>query len=375
MRILFWSQYFWPDIGGSETFALNLLSVLQERGYEFIVVAAHLDSGASDKAEYNGIPIYRFSLREALATGDLQQILMLSQELNCLNLTFRPDVVHVNSIGPIDFFLRRAMDAHPSPYLLTMQQHIPPEFLTPYALPGATMRAANWVACCSAAMLVEAREQVPEIAHRSSVIYNGVESPTLLPAPLPFDPPRLLCLGRLLSFKGFDLAIRCFADIVVDFPGARLMIAGDGPARSELNALAGRLDITTAVDFLGWISPDEVPAVINAATVVVMPSRWEGFAFVAIEAAVMTRPIVATRAGGLQEAVLDGHTGLIVEKEDSVALTEAIRNLLCNPEMATRMGLAARQRALRLFSLERCVNAYEALYRKISTEPANLNRT
>jgi len=89
---------------------------------------------------------------------------------------------------------------------------------------------------------------------------------------------------------------------------------------------------------------------------------------VALEAALMARPVVATRVGGLLEVVVHQQTGLLVEQEDSHGLAEAIASLLDHPETATEMGQAARQRAQKVFSWKQCVDAYDALYQKLITE-------
>src|SRR5206468_1041812 len=109
------------------------------------------------------------------------------------------------------------------------------------------------------------------------------------------------CLGRLIPAKGFDLAITAFSLLVERFPNARLVIAGDGPARSTLEAQVASLKIRNTVEFTGWIAPDQVPDLINTATMVLMPSRREGLPLVGIEAALMRRPLIATRVGGLPE--------------------------------------------------------------------------
>jgi len=101
--------------------------------------------------------------------------------------------------------------------------------------------------------------------------------------------------------------------------------------------------------------------------VVVMPSRWEEtFGLVALEAALMGRPVVVTRAGALPEVVAHGETGLVVDKEDDQGVAEAVAFLLENPEKARRMGEAGRERALRNFGLQACIGRYDELYRRIA---------
>jgi glycogen(starch) synthase len=225
--------------------------------------------------------------------------------------------------------------------------------------------AADWVTGKSAAVLDQARQFMPEITTRSSVIHNGLSVPALLPNPLPTDAPRLLCLGRLAVEKGLDVAIIALASITKRFPNARLIVAGDGPERAALERQVAELSLANVVDFIGWVSPDEVFALINTSTMVLMPSRLEGLPSVVLQAAMMARPVVATRVSGLAEVVIHQDTGLLVGSENSNALAEAVAWLLDHPESAIRMGQAARRRVQELFSWEQCVTAYESLWRQL----------
>jgi glycogen(starch) synthase len=171
----------------------------------------------------------------------------------------------------------------------------------------------------------------------------------------------------MVKEKGFDLAVRAFASVVACFPNARLTIAGDGPARVELEELARELRLNSTVDFLGWVEPERIPELMSQSTIVVMPSRWqEPFGLVALQGSQMERPVVASRVGGLPEVVADGETGLLVKNEDVDGLATAIIHLIENPRIAQQMGKAGRERAQRLYSIEAHVAAYEKLYRQIA---------
>jgi len=98
-----------------------------------------------------------------------------------------------------------------------------------------------------------------------------------------------------------------------------------------------------------------------------VPSRYEGLPTVALEAGLMARPVVATRVGGVPEIVVEQETGLLVDPGDWRALAEAIEFLLTEPKTATEFGQAARRRIQTLFSFERYIDAYDALYRKLIT--------
>ena len=195
--------------------------------------------------------------------------------------------------------------AHPASTLLTFHNSVANYRGGPDTLLGKILRMAEWITAVSGATLSDAQQVVPEIKERSSVIYNGLEMPELIPEPLQFEAPRILCMGRFFDDKGFDLAITAFASLIDNFSQARLIIAGDGPERPNLKRQVAALGLGDAVEFTGFIDPQKVPELLNTATVCVIPSRVsEAFPIVALEAAQMARPVVATRVGGLPESVI-----------------------------------------------------------------------
>jgi glycogen(starch) synthase len=362
MRVLFWSAVFWPTIGGVEVLAAKLLPALRKRGHEFIVVTPKSYSNLPDYTLYNGIPVHRLAFRNDSTENMIEYVLDVRRRVLRLKQNFLPDLIHINAVGRGDFFHLTTNHTHRIPAVVTLHGRWEEE-IEPVV--RHTLRNADWIAGCSSAILDQGRQLVPEISCRSSIIYNGVEFPPLPPEPLPFDPPRIVCLGRLACEKGFDLALTAFASILDRFPQARLSIVGNGPARTALEQQAAKEKISQAVEFTGWVAPERVPALINDATIVVMPSREDSLPLVALEAARMARPIVATRVGGLPEVVLHQQTGLLVEKENAGGLADAISFLIAHPDAAVQMGRAAQSRVQTVFSWERHVNAYDALYRQL----------
>lgn len=346
--------------------AMQLLPALQKREYEFAVVTSHGDRPLPDVMDYNGIPIHRFRFWTALMKRDFRLIRSIRERVRELNRTFNPDLVHLHFPGYLSYFHLQTMSEDACPMLLTIHTDFAGVKGGPDTLFGQILRAATWVTAVSRATLDDAAQIVPEIRERSSVIYNGLDAPALSPMPLPFNPPHVLFVGRLVQEKGVDVAITAFASLISRCPELQMTIVGDGPLRADLENLAATIAAPGKIVFAGWIDPDKIPEVMNTATVVVVPSRHaEPFALVAIQAAQMCRPVVATRMGGLCETVLDKQTGLLFEKEDSVALADSIARLLDDPEEARRMGEAGRARAQKEFNLQDCVNAYDALYRRL----------
>ncbi|CBE70056.1 MAG: glycosyltransferase family 4 protein [Candidatus Methylomirabilis oxygeniifera] len=373
MRVMYWSEKFWPYIGGVEVIATRLVQAFRTRGHEVIVVTAHDGLSLPDEDHYKGIPVFRFPFFEALAPSGLRQLIEVRQRVASLKQHFKPDVIHINFSGPTVFFHLATATTYSAPVLLTKHASFPIHVTGRDTLVEQALRNADWVTANSAAVLAESRRQVPEIIPRSSLIYNAMDVPAVSPEPLPHGAPRLLCLGRLSEEKGFDLALEAFALLRDAFPRARLIIAGNGPARPALERQTAELGLAESVDFIGWVAPHKVPGLMNTTTVVVMPSRREGFGLVALEAALMARPIVATRVGGLPEVVAHNETGLLVEPDDSKALAEAISALIIDRNMAAQMGQAGRRWARKMFCWERCVDAYAALYGELTREAIHVD--
>ncbi len=368
MKVLYWTESFWPTIGGIEVLSAQFIPALRKRGFEITVITDHHNLNLPDKADFNGIPVHRFHFQRALEKRDMGQLTVTLRQVAKLKQTFRPDLIHINTCGPGIFFHLRTTDTYSTPTLVTVHALMTQSCGRDTIL-GRLLRLADWVSSVSEATLYDIQRILPEITHRSSVIYNGLEMPDIQPEPLPFDPPRLLCLGRVVVDKGFDLALTAFASLTHRFPNARLIIAGNGPAMSDLKKYTAEIGLTDSVEFTGWVSPEKIPELMNTATVVIVPSRWaEPFGLVALQAAQMARPVVATCVGGLPEVVIHRETGLLVEKGNIDMLAEVIAFLLEHPQAAIQMGQVARSRAQRVFGWNRFVDNYDTLYKRLFYE-------
>jgi len=379
VRLLYWTPFFLPDVGGMETLIAKILPRLRQRDYELIVVASHGKYAVPDVTEYCGIPIYRFHTRKALGKGNLPEILKIKQGVAQLKQSFRPHLTHIHISDPSAFFHVNTDSAYPAPTLATFHSLL--SFRSAAngsdSLLAKIINTADFVSTVSGYVLTEICKASPELKGRSAVIYNGVEPSDVVPEPLSFDPPRIVCIGRLVRKKGFDLAIGAFHSILTRFPRARLTIIGDGPLRAELTEQAAALGLSDTVEFMGEVKPEDVHLQLSRSTIAVLPSRHvqkngsdgfmfsEGFPMVALEAALMGRPIIATPVGGLPEAVVHNETGLLVKEENSQALADAITYLLTSRDTAVSMGRSGRLRVMETFNLEKCVDSYDSLYQKL----------
>jgi glycogen(starch) synthase len=365
VRVVVFSELFRPYVGGIEVLADQLLPALIHKGHEIQVVTSHGPMPLPDEESFGALLVRRYPFRALLEGKDPEGMLILRQRLGRLLRELDPDVIHFNGMAASLLFVLPLVSAGRAAVLVQLHQRLFPSEELRDSLAVRVLCRADWVVSVSAAALAQARAAVPEIEARSSILRNAVHAPDLIPSPLSFTPPRLLCLGRLTPQKGFDLALRAVAVLTRRFPDVRVVIAGDGDERAPLEALAESLGIDDRCEWRGWVRPGDVAGVIDEAAIVVLSSRYEGLPLVAIEAAWMARPVVATRVGGMAEVVRHQETGLLVEPENVDELAAALARLLERPEDARRMGTAARRRVESEFAWEECVAAYDALYRQL----------
>ncbi|MCL4813439.1 MAG: glycosyltransferase family 4 protein [Vicinamibacteraceae bacterium] len=176
--------------------------------------------------------------------------------------------------------------------------------------------------------------------------------------------PLVGMVGRLVPQKGVDVLLEAFPMVAAAVPGARLVVAGDGAQRGALEAQTSRLGLNGAVAFTGWI--ERAQPFMSACDVVAVPSRYEGFGLVALEAMAARRPIVATSVDALPEIVEQGSTGLLVPPADASALAAALATTLSAPDRGAAMGEAGYARLLAHFTVDRMVEATMGVYRTVS---------
>jgi glycosyltransferase involved in cell wall biosynthesis len=212
---------------------------------------------------------------------------------------------------------------------------------------------------------------------RLRVIHNGVDPERLnsgeargLRHSLGLTDGSLLIVGvgALVRLKGFDVLVRALGLLRATGVDAHLAIAGEGPERAALEALARELAVDRFVHFLG--ETRNVGAIFrDAADIVAISSRVESFGLVAAEAGALGLPTVASRVGGLGEVVKDGVTGLLVPAGDHASFAAALGRLARDPLLRQSLGAAARSYVLTHFTAERATRTFESLYADLIARP------
>ena len=357
MRVLLWTNLFWPYVGGVETVSALLVERLIQEGHQVEVVTSHDYLDLPDREERQGAIVHRVPMLQALR-GDPLLLTTCRRAIAEIKRAFQPQLIHANDLGAGLAFYLQTEKVSPCPLLLSLQQSLFTQDQN--SLSARIIARADRISSVSRHALSQALELVPSARPRSLVIPNFARAPRQQPPPLPW-PARVLMLGRMVEQKGFDLGLRAWPAVQASFPEARLVLAGDGPERQSLESLSVELQISDGVDFAGWVDPENVYPTFFASTLVCLPSRWEGLPVTAVQASLAGRPLVVTQVGGNAEIVAAEETGLVVPP-GVTEIGEAICQLLSQPDRAQALGQAARQRALQLFEEEACLQAYLQLY-------------
>src|SRR5438128_4476684 len=206
-------------------------------------------------------------------------------------------------------------------------------------------------------------QRCPDSAAKIYRINNGIDLepfPDLLPTKANAA-PRIISVGRLVAFKGFEHLIDACAELAHRGLDFTCEIIGDGPLRDDLQAKIDMLNLSPRVSLLGSLSQVAVLEKLRSADIFALASVTDPqgasdvFPTVIIEAMTAARPVVSTRLAGISESVMHGETGLLVPPGDTIALAQALQQLIQNAELQTHYGRAGRARVEQHFRIEHTV--------------------
>jgi glycosyltransferase involved in cell wall biosynthesis len=370
VRILHWLNTFLPDTGGIQTFCADLIPELMDRGHEVLLLTAHTKHNLPDATTHGRIEVRRVDSLHALVRRNPGDMLRAKIAISRIVEDFQPDLIHLHPCGPeVPYFLQ-VQRSRPTPTVATLHNNyatVDSDFGTESTF-GRALELAGRIASVSEDAHRWLLALRPDLGPRLSTVHNGIPTEVDRPTPLPHDPPTLLFLGRIEPQKRPDVALRAFAIVASTNPDARLRIAGSGSQAAEMADLSTSLGIDSQVEFLGLVDPSEVNGLLDATTIFLMSSDYEGLPIALLEAARKGRPTVATDVGGTREVVIDGESGLLVPPDDPTALAGAIATLLSDRARADQMGAVAAQHFRDGFALGACATAYESLYEAVVAE-------
>lgn len=344
------------DPGGAEHQLLTLVRHLEPR-YRFAIVFLKGEGRLAPQFPDSMHPVRSVDIRGRFDPGCVARLAGLVGDL-------RPDLL-VTHLFKADLYGALAAAVHGVP--VVSHKHNEDQFLR-HPVFGALGRAAHARArraiTVSDAVQRFYVEQAGFPPRRLVTVRHGIDRvATGSPTPDVSPEAREITLGsvaRLAPQKGLPVLLRAVRALTDLGHRLRLVLAGSGEDEAALRREAHDLGIADRVRFAGQVS--DVPALIRSLDLFVLPSRWEGFGLVLLEAMAEGCPIVASRVGGIPEVVADGESGILVPPDDPRALTEAIATLIRDPARRHALGRAGRRRFRDRFTAERMAEETAAVY-------------
>ncbi len=360
------------EVGGLENGVVNLINHLDWDVYSHTVCCITRSGALVGRLRREDVSIIEL---EKAAGNDWWLPIRLARVLRALN----PDIVHTRNWGTVDGILAGRLAGVPvvihgehGHTVLEVdgrnrKRRLGRRALSPFVDRFVTVSDSlrDWL-----------HHAVGIAREKLTTIYNGVDlarfdrvdSPEAVRSKHGFTREDLLVgtVGRLDPIKDQESLIRAVGRLLGDHPHLKLVVIGDGPCYSTLQALIHQLDAADRVFLLG--EREDVPEVLQALDVYVLPSISEGMSNTILEAMAVGLPVIATRVGGNPELVLDGSTGFLVPRQTPEALADALQTYMATPALRRQHGAAGRQRVQQAFSLQTMVRAYDATYTSLTRQ-------
>ena len=358
------------DIGGAETDLIAMIKGLdRERFYPF--VACRPTGAFIERLREIPVPVFPVLLPSWRKWKDIWGIPIAVASLIAILKREKFDLVHINDYWwtPVVWLACRISGI---PCLVHIRQQIEPRRVKQYWL----AKPDRVLAICKEIRQVAIDGGVDP--NRVQVIYSGLDFSSkfenvnagMIRKRHGLPPGQLLigAVANLFPRKGYEYLLEALTDVRKIITNVHCVIVGEGDDgyRTQLMNLVNERDLNSVVTFAGFRS--NVLEYMAAFDVVVLPSILEGFGIVVLEGMAMGKPVVASRVGGIPEAVEDGVTGILVPPANSRKLADALVRLLKNSTLRQAMGKAGRRRVESLFSLEKTIKEIEDSYHNILSQ-------
>ena len=376
MKILIANYEFPPIGGGGSKVSFELAKMLVSLGHEvFVLTSRYGDAPPVETVE--GIIVHRvwswrIGVHDCGVRGALTYLLSALPRLRRILKSERIDVVHYFFGLPTGLLSLYSHSIKKIPYIVSLRGSDVPlydrdsrKLLFLHRLTKQVShkiwRDASQVFAVSGGLRELAEASFPDVG--VGVIYNGIDVTEDAQGRRPDVGDgrlRLICVSRLIPRKGINDLLDALASLSgLDF---ELTVIGSGPSETALRRLAEIRGIADKVKFFGYCTPGEVLAQYVKSDMLVFPTHSDAFANVILEAMSAALPVIASRVGGIAEAVIDGETGILVSPERPDQLAAAIQKLANDDALRVEFGLAGRRRVLNMFTWDENAKRYVEAY-------------
>jgi glycosyltransferase involved in cell wall biosynthesis len=374
MNILMITHLYHPRIGGVESCVKNLCRELQKKGHNVEIVTSRLPKNLPQRETINEVMVNRLPFRLASsnplsilkfiirASECIVKMLIIvrNKKIDIINLHY----ISENAIYALMLSYMKRISLITSIHGSDIENASVRGRMYEWVVRRTLKRSAKVISNSNYLLLKTIEKFNAGIDRKSIIIGNGVDISEAYmldkyeEAPSPF----ILGIGRLEHYKGFDILIRSVAFMLRSYPDIKLILAGDGPERRNLEILIKKLGIEESVLMYGLRDRKDIQQLLASCKFLVVPSRREAFGIVILEAMAARRAVIAMEVGGVSDLIKQGENGILIKNHDPNDLAEAMTYLLEHPEIADALGKRGRSNVIERFDWKIIADKYIAAF-------------
>jgi glycosyltransferase involved in cell wall biosynthesis len=382
MRILYFLQVIAPSAGGGEALFYSFIKNLSRKGHEVHVVCYVTKNLSNDVQSLieQGVKVHAIKPEICgMGTVVLTYRQQISYIINAIRMGWKVlkcnkiDIIHANTYTPV---IPATVLGKISriPVVMTVH-HVSLDHWKLWSSQKGVSRSAAIIGPAYERIILRIPVQIVHAVSNSTqaellsinpdanvcTLYNGIDLKDYIVAKYQYQ-KFILYIGRIVSTKNLGVVILAFNSVIKSFPGATLVIVGNGPMREEWERLTRINGLENNVDFVGHVSEYTKQKLLSSCSALVLPSKMEGFGRVIVEAFAMYKPVLVSRISSLSEVVENGKDGFLIPPDNIEMWAERIKFLLANTEACRKMGENGRKKVEEKFNLGVISDKIEELY-------------
>ena len=370
-RVILCPSAYYPSLGGVEELTSKLAQEYKKRGYSVIIMTLR-SFDSKFKEIIDSIAVYRFFffIPSKRVLSLIRFCLFFPIEmlrLYAITKKFNPDVIHVNCNGSNAFYMyilsrltkKKVIDTLHGETIMDEHRIYQKFPFFPRTL-KKILKQSGYVTACSQAILDDANKYF-DIKKKSKVVYNAADLDEFKVKTEKICDKYIFATGRFTYNKGFDLLVKAFQKVLKKHKELRLYIGGDGKDKSAVEKYIKKNKLGNNIILLGRLNREDTVKYMKNCLFLVMPSRYEPFGIVALEALAAGKAVLATKYGGPPEFIHDGKVGYLFDPMNPSEFAKKIELMLKNYSRLEKNSL----HYVKKFTLQKVADQYIKIYNKV----------